>query len=144
MFIKEWEETSYDRWVITDDDVRGEFYTKKNERVRSKSEKIIADELTRYGIPYRYEYPLSLRDRNRIVTRRPDFIALNIRTLEEIIIEHMGLLDREKYFAENMDKIGLYEKNGYLIGRNLILLHETSYEPLNTKILDMYIEEYFI
>ena len=144
MIISEWELQKYDKWEITDDDVRGKFYTVKNERVRSKSEKIIADELARYGIPYRYEYPLSLRDGNKIVTKRPDFIALNVRTLEEVIIEHLGLLDREKYFNENMDKIGLYESNGYLIGRNLLLLHETSGVPLNTKILDQYIEEYLM
>ena len=38
-----------------------EFYTEKEERVRSKSEKIIADKLYRMGIPYRYEYPLNTK-----------------------------------------------------------------------------------
>ena len=37
-----------------------EFYTLKNERVRSKSEILIADLLNRMDIPYRYECPLYL------------------------------------------------------------------------------------
>ena len=43
-------------------------YTARGERVRSKSEVIIADTLFRHKIPYRYEYPLTLR---RSVTTAP-------------------------------------------------------------------------
>lgn len=38
-----------------------EYFTSKGERVRSKSEMIIADILAKHGIPYKYECPLSLR-----------------------------------------------------------------------------------
>lgn len=37
-----------------------------------------------------------------------------------------------------------YEKNGYLLGDNLIVTHETSKAPLNIKVLDSYIKTYFI
>lgn len=37
----------------------------KGERGRSKSEKIIADELARCDIPYKYEYPLRIKDGNK-------------------------------------------------------------------------------
>ncbi len=37
-----------------------EIYTKKGERVRSKSEKLIADTLNESGIEYKYECPIEL------------------------------------------------------------------------------------
>lgn len=143
-YIKAWEETTYEKWEITDEQTKGRFFTVKGERVRSKSEKIIADELTRYGIPYRYEYPLQLWEGGRMVQKRPDFIALNPNTLDEIIIEHLGMLDLDRYYNNNMNKLGLYERNGYLIGSNLIIFHETSDSPIDTKIIDEYIELFLL
>lgn len=45
-----------------DENNRTEFYTRKGERVRSKSELIIAEELQRYKVPYLYEKPLELKE----------------------------------------------------------------------------------
>ena len=143
-FLTEWAEKEYNRWEIYDEDVRGNFVTAKGERVRSKSEKIIADELTKYGIPYRYEYPLELFDGCTYVTKRPDFIAISPVSLKEYIIEHLGLADIEAYMLSNSDKIYLYEKNGYLIGRDLILFHETANHPLDVTLVDEYLEEFLI
>lgn len=140
-FINEWIEEKYvpyDRW----EDVRTEFYTVKGERVRSKSEMLIANELARYDIPYRYEYPLEIKDGDRRVILHPDFIALNRRTCREFVIEHLGMMDKISYCNSNLYKIDLLEKNGFLLGINLILLHETSDNPLNTRIVKEYIEEY--
>ena len=63
--------------VITRDgrDVTAEFYSNSGVRVRSKSELIIANMLEKYGIPYRYEYPLLLNGNDLV---RPDFLCLNI------------------------------------------------------------------
>ncbi|MBR5407721.1 MAG: hypothetical protein IK111_08765 [Lachnospiraceae bacterium] len=143
-FIKSWSEEPYEKWEIKDEDAAGVFYTQKGERVRSKSEIIIADTLARYDIPYKYEYPLKLKDGRQVTTRRPDFIALNTTTLEEMIIEHLGMLDQDRYYQKNIEKIDLYERNGYLIGKNLILMHETSYRPLDTTILDKYIMQFLL
>ena len=143
-FIRQWQEEPYERWEIRDDDMHTNILTAKGERVRSKSEKIIADALYRLGIPYRYEYPLRLIERRKIVTRRPDFIVLDTRTLEEKIIEHLGMMGDELYYRKNMEKIDLYEKNGYLIGRNLILLHETAESPLDTTIMEQYLTEFLL
>lgn len=143
-YVMGWENTEYDRWPISDDDVRGNFVTIKGERVRSKSEKIIADEFTRYGIPYRYEYPLKLVDNGRTVIKRPDFLVLNKRTLGEYVVEHLGMLDNSNYFANNIEKISLYEKNNYLLGKNLLIFHETSFNAIDTQIIGNYIEEYLL
>ena len=58
-YIQNWESVYYEPKGFTSD--IPEFYTARGERVRSKSEVIIADLLYRKGIPYRYEYPLQLR-----------------------------------------------------------------------------------
>lgn len=57
-FIKNWEKKEYEGKSF----FMGcpEYYTTKGERVRSKSEVIIADSLYRANVPYRYEYPLYL------------------------------------------------------------------------------------
>lgn len=142
-YASKWISEEYDHWKI-DDDTKGIYLTMKGERVRSKAEKIIADELFHYGIPYKYEYPLILDDYGKEVTRRPDFIVLNIRTRNEYIIEHLGLLDSYEYTGKNFTKIDLYERNGLLIGKNLLLLHETKDNPLNILVLRKYIETFFL
>jgi len=140
-YIENWlkkEFTPYDRW----DDVNNEFYTSRGERVRSKSELIIANELLGRGIPYKYEMPLTLLDGEKEYIVRPDFTVLHRRTLKEIVIEHLGMMDNQGYYTKNLDKISLYEKNGFLLGKNLLILHETSNNPLNMKVVKKYFDEY--
>lgn len=141
--IKKWKEESYEvynRW----DDVKTEFYTSDGIRVRSKSELLIADELTRYGVPYKYECPLELFDGGQKKVFRPDFKALNCRTCKEFILEHLGMMDNTGYYNTNLKKLDIYERNGYLLGVNLLIFHETSDTPLNISAVRKYIEEYLI
>lgn len=55
------------RWLLEEYQGKGfdadapELLTAKGERVRSKSEMIIADTLAHYGVPYKYERPLLLK-----------------------------------------------------------------------------------
>lgn len=121
-----------------------EYYSNNGERVRSKSEKLIADALSNKGIPYRYEMPLSLEHNGRIIVFRPDFTVLNKHNGKKFILEHLGMLDKPEYLQNALDKINIYEKNGYLLGKDLIILHETGTDPLSTKVMKMYIEEFFI
>lgn len=124
--------------------ITSDLYTDKGEHVRSKSEKIIADELYRRNIPYHYEMPLVLFDRGRKIVFHPDITAMNRRTGKIRYIEHLGLMDNIKYVQNAMGKITLYEKNSILLGRDLLLFHEGSDEVINTKVLLEYIEEYLI
>lgn len=142
-FVKQWideEYEPYNRW----DDVKSEFYTQKGERVRSKTEKMIADELAFFNVPYKYEYPLELFDGKQKKVVRPDFVALNIRTLKVFILEHLGMMDKVGYYNTNLNKLDLYEKNGYLIGVNLIILHETSDAQVSVPIVRNYIKEFLL
>jgi len=127
-----------------DDWVKTEYYTNKGERVRSKSEKIIADELFRRGVNYHYEKPLVLVVNGKNITVHPDFTVYVKSSGEIKYLEHLGLLGDEKYYINTIRKLDSYEKNGLLIGRDVILMHESNYSPLNTRILNEYIDEFFI
>lgn len=142
-YISDWLSVKYEGLPFGEDD-NSSYYTAKGERVRSKTEILIADTLMRYRIPYRYEYPLKLMDGNRIVTFHPDFTVLNKNTLKVCIMEHYGMMGNADYYNSCMSKLGIYEKNGYLLGKNFIFLHETSNASIDTKVMCEYIEEYLL
>lgn len=90
-----------------------DLYTKlspaRRERVRSKSEVIIANTLARFNIPYRYEYPLELKNGHTV---HPDFLCLNARTRAEFYWEHFGLMDEPDYLERTLAKIKDYAESG--------------------------------
>ena len=127
-FIKRWQEMEYKGKPFYGG--IAELYTAKGERVRSKSEVIIADLLSREGVPYRYEYPLYLNSYGEIY---PDFTVLNVRTRKEMYWEHFGMMDEPEYAESVVQKIITYGQNGLLQGEHLIFTYETSMKPLNQK-----------
>ena len=139
--IEEFEEAEYNGLGFADSD-QTSYITNKGERVRSKSEKIIADELGRLGIPYKYEKPLLLNVDGRLKTFFPDYTVMNISTGEVKYIEHLGMLDNPYYYKNTLVKLDAYEKNGLLVGREVILLHESAGRPLNTRVVADYINEF--
>ncbi len=121
--------------------------TARGERVRSKSEVIIADTLFRHKIPYRYEYPLQVHRTSGsgdTLTLHPDFLCLNTRTRTELYWEHFGLMDDPDYSANAAGKLRLYTENGILSGRDLIITMETQREPLSTRSIEKLIEGFLI
>ena len=107
-----------------------EYYTASGVRVRSKSEVIIADALDHAGVPYRYEYPTSVKGWG---TLYPDFTCLDIRTRKEIIWEHFGLMGDPDYTENAIQKIAHYASSGYTLGKNLIATFESGTTPLSIK-----------
>lgn len=137
------ENIQYEGKPFSDNDIT-EHYTGKGERVRSKSEITIADELARYGIAYHYEMPETYIIGGRKVVIYSDFHAMNKRTGKIYIIEHFGLMDDEDYVKGTLWKLDVYERNDILLGRDLIIFHETRDMPLSVKTVDKYIEEYLL
>lgn len=134
-FIKEWEDKKYKRKEIGDN--VPEIYTEKGERVRSKSEKLIADKLFMMGIPYRYEYPIFLYGFGTIY---PDFTLLDVARRREILFEHLGMMDNEEYCEKAIKKINTYIKYGIIPGDKLILTYETSRIPIDIRMVQTMIE----
>ena len=129
-YIRQWLRVQYEGKELFDD--MPFFMTERGERVRSKSEKIIADKLYMMGIPYRYEYPLVLNDD---IIVYPDFTILRMPGREEVYLEHLGMMDNMDYVNTTLYKINTYENNGIYLGVNLFFTYETSKRPLNTKVL---------
>nr|MCR4744743.1 hypothetical protein [Lachnospiraceae bacterium] len=117
------------------------YETKKGDKVRSKSEAILADIFYELGIPYRYEEQIRLKDGKN---KYPDFTLLNIKSREEIYLEHMGLLDDEEYRKSNFKKLDEYRKNGIYLGKNLLITYESEESPLDIKGIRKMIKELLI
>lgn len=113
--------------------------TDRGERVRSKSEKILADYFYRHNIPYHYEKPLSLKSFGTIY---PDFTFLSPRTGAEIYWEHLGMMDDPVYSEKAVRKILTYQKSGIFPGEQLILTFESSSTILNTEQIKDMVERY--
>ena len=126
--IDRWLNEEYTGKGFSDEDVL--IYSEKGERVRSKTEKIIADYLYRNNIPYKYEKPLVLKGYGTVY---PDFTLLSADTYEEIYWEHDGRMDDPVYASNAVKKIKLYEENGIYTGERFILTFETQKIVLNTE-----------
>ena len=115
------------------------FYTRRGERVRSKSEVIIADSLDAEGVPYRYEQPIYLEGFNPVY---PDFTVLNKRTRKEYLWEHLGGMDDSDYRDGAMKKLNNYALAGIFPGQELLLTFESESAPLDTRVVAALIENY--
>ena len=130
-FTADWKSLEYTSLGFSPD--YAEYYTDNGERVRSKSEIIIANKLYRYNIPYRYECPLQLQ--SGVITH-PDFTCLNVSTRQEYIWEHFGIMDNAEYACNAIRKINDYANSGYILGKNFIATFETSNTPINANYID--------
>ncbi len=139
LYAKQWQEADYQGKYMRED--MPEYYTAKGERVRSKTELIIADTLNRLGVPYRYEAPIYLEGAGII---HPDFTVLNIRKRKEYYWEHLGMMDVPSYLEKALERIDLYEQNGYYPGDKLLMTHETSENPIKTRKIEEIIKRFLL
>ena len=141
LYVQEWQAVTYKPKDFSAD--MPEYLTARGERVRSKSEIIIADTLLRLKIPYRYEYPINVKTKKgEKLTLYPDFTCLNLRTRREFYWEHFGMMDNSEYSGNAVQKLHLYAQNGIIPGRNLIITMETSTIPINTKQIELLAKSY--
>ena len=138
-YAKVWLSTPYVRKIVGED--VPEIFTENGERVRSKSEKMIADKLKQLGIPYRYEAPLKL---GRTTILHPDFTILNIRERKEYYYEHFGMMDNPEYIESALKRLELYEKNGIYPGDKLLFSWETVAMPLNMKLVEGMLKKFLV
>ena len=128
MFVDEWMEKN--KSGVNTYGAAVEFKTLRGEYVRSKSEKILADYFYSNHIPYQYEPRFEFDDyRNKY----PDFVLLNVRKRKTIYWEHLGRVGEMNYATKNFVKLMDYEKNGLILGDNLIITLETLERPLDIK-----------
>ena len=138
LYAKEWQSQNFQSNSYMPENIK--YDTRRGEKVRSKSEAILADIMFELGIPYHYEKPLIISGG---IVRYPDFTMLNVKTREEIYMEHFGLLDDEEYRRGCLDKLDEYRKNGIFPGKNLIFTYETSENPVDIKGIKEMLKELF-
>ncbi len=137
--VEEWKSKPYNGLGFKDD--APIILTEKGERVRSKSEKIIADYLYRNGVEYKYECPIYLKGIGWVY---PDFTILSKKTGKEIYLEHFGMMDDPIYARKAVNKLLSYEENGIYVGESLIITYETEQTILSTQQLERLIKKYVL
>ena len=115
--------------------------TSEGYRVRSKSEQLWADTFERFGVPHVFEPLVYLEGHGWV---RPDFGALNVRSRKEIYVEHFGIMDSASYFEDNVKKLHDYERNGFVLGDNLLITMETRRSPLEVRSIEALIKKHFL
>ena len=138
-YRKQWESVKYIGKSF--DEAITEIYTDRGERVRSKSEKIIADKLNSMNIPYRYEYPLKLSGFGIVY---PDFTILNLRTRKEYYLEHFGRMYDPGYAGKMVQKLETYQRNGIYPGEKLLMTYETSEMMCDMRLVQCLFEKYLL
>lgn len=134
--VKHWESVEYEGKQFPEG--LPEIYTEKGERVRSKTEKIIADKLLKENVPYRYEFPTRLRGFGTIY---PDFTIFGVHSRNNIILEHFGMMDEPEYLDKAINKIQQYQLNGYVMGKTFFMTMESSRIPFDSRVLDGIIKQ---
>ena len=136
-YIQEWLNKPYTPKEIKDN--VPVFTTLRGERVRSKSEMIIADRLYTSGIPYKYECPVNVMGK----LYHPDFTILRISDRKILYLEHCGRMDDPGYKDDLVMRINDYDQAGIRQGRNLFFTFESSDSPFDVRTLENMISEHF-
>lgn len=136
LFAAKWQAVQYEKKEFAEN--AAVHYTEKNERVRSKSEVLIANALNRAGIPYHYEKPLTVGSN----IFHPDFTVLRLSDRKEMYWEHLGMMDDKEYSSNALRKIRTYEEYGIFPGDRLIITSETYKLPFNLTIINRTIDHF--
>ena len=89
-------------------------------KVRSKSEQHIVEQLVNYGVPFRYEQVLRFDE----VVLSADFTFEDYQC-DEFYWEHAGMMDLDSYRNRHDRKMKIYEANGIVPWRNLIVTYDS-------------------
>ena len=111
----------------------------RGERVRSKSEVMIADRMYARGVPYKYECPIIIG--GKVI--HPDFSSMRMSDHKIIYHEHCGMMDDPEYVNDLVERVNLYNQAGIIQGDRLTFTFETSDKPLDIRVIDRLIDEFF-
>jgi len=119
------------------------FETDNGEKVRSKSELMIANQLYRHekDLCYKYEKPLTLSSGEII---HPDFTIMRKDDAKIFYWEHYGRMDKSNYVDELVWKMDQYAKEDIWPGENLIMTFETEAFPLSLQKIRRTIDKYLL
>ena len=141
-YARKWQSKKYNRrWMKNDEKY---YETPRGDKVRSKSEWIIASMLENAGVPYRYEEIVPLDGRVGVFMH-PDFTVLNKRTRQVYYWEHCGIMGERDYMENTfMPKMREYYNFEFFPGDKILLTFETKDHPLDTVDVKRLIDKYLI
>ena len=139
LFLSSWLSSSYEKKPFFPGDPF--IYANSGQRMRSKSEKIIADILDNYQIPYLYEYPLPL-SANVII--HPDFTLLDLRERTTVVFEHFGMMTDQQYCLTSMKKRDQYLQAGFIPGYNFLYTMEGGQHTFDQRCLEILLKDRFL
>lgn len=84
------------------------------------SERMIAEQLVKFGLPYKYDTVLNLN----YSTVSPDFVIINPFNGQTFVWEQFGAFHDLKYTDQMNDKMDAYLQQGYIEGVHLITTFE--------------------
>lgn len=112
--------------------------TDRGEKVRSKSEVIIANMLYQLGVEYIYEYPVEGTTESGI--RRPDFTFFT-KDKEILLWEHLGMLHDSNYAAKWESKLAWYRVNGFVEGESLFVTRDNENGSMDSQAIRIVAEQ---
>ncbi len=139
-YIRQW--LALPRQYLDYEPEQKKFPAKNGVMVRSKSEKIIADMLCDYNIPFVYESCRKIVLGNKKQSVYPDFLLLDVNSRREIVFEHFGWMDKPDYLNRTLQKIQGYACSGSVPGINFLSTFESESQPLDVKTLQSMLEVY--
>ena len=140
-FAERWQKEEYqNRWMKSN----FSYETPRGEKVRSKSEWMIACMLAEAGVPYRYEEIVPLNAMFGVFLH-PDFTVLNKRTRKVYYWEHFGRMSDPEYIENSfMPKMNDYYNFDFLPGDKLLMTFESKGHPLDTTSVKRLIERFLL
>lgn len=141
VLLEQWEE---EEWIKYEGYSEYLMYdTEHGEKVRSKSEVILANlfHQRRDILRYRYEEELYLPKGD--VTTHPDFTLYSMKHSKIVYWEHAGRMDDPQYADSFVRKMNSYIVNGIIPGDNLIVTYESMDTPLDIQVIKKLIAKYF-
>lgn len=137
-FIEKWLQKSFVKKPFREDS--RVIKTKDGHRVRSKTERTLYELFQSFNLPFKYECPLRLGT----TTIYPDFTFVHPYEKTEIYWEHFGMMDNPEYAVNACNRIIEYEKNGFSLGKNLIISFEDSMNDLDYDWVHLQIKKYLL
>lgn len=113
--------------------------TAKGDKVRSKSEVIIANALRARRLSYRYEEKTKING----YTKAPDFKILDPRTNQIVYWEHCGMMSDYEYFKGAFQRVRDYIQQGIIPGVNLILTFDDVDGNIDSLMIERTIDLWF-
>lgn len=138
--LSEWEKQDYEKCPKHPEQLVHAVPMIDGQKVRSKSEAIIASLLHVNRIPFHYEE--ALRIGQRVIY--PDFTIRHPITGRIFYWEHFGMMDNDNYAQAAFQKMQLYNENGILLSDTLLATYESAEIPLKSDIVENIIQQYFL